>query len=286
MTLIIATTNPEGVVLSADSRQTYTNRSGVPRIASDNATKIIQLSETAVVATAGPAFFSDAGSLRSIQSYLEEFRDTLMLPNASDKLTDATEIANALDTYCQRWIERTGREGIQAYVNGQQGSGLAMQAIADGKIPYDYKDPNGAVVHYEWRLLIPQFIVAARDRDGICRALSVVPFGGIGLTASSSAPQLIWTGQTEVLSKLLTGPDPFVISTATMTIQDAVDFSVLLTRTTENLHKFSDGTAASQGGVPGVGGPIDIVLIPKKGNIEWLSRKLLHAERLAGQSCS
>jgi len=55
-------------------------------------------------------------------------------------------------------------------------------------------------------------------------------------------PQIQWIGQTEVLNKLLTGIDPFAISTTTMTIQDAIDFSILLTRTTRT---FTSSATAS-----------------------------------------
>jgi len=279
MTLIIATTNSEGVILTADSRQTYVNRASAPRIASDNATKITQMAETMAIAMAGPAFFNDGGRLRSIQSYIEEFRDSHWLPKNGTGPQTCLATAQDLDTFCQEWLERTGKEGINQFVAAQPGAtGPTIKPRNGTKIPYEYIDGNGTTVTYEWQLPIPTLIVVGRDPDGVCHSVSVVPFSGIGLKQSSLAPMIMWIGQGEVLTKLLAGTDPFVISTATMTIQDAVDFSILLTRTTENLHKFSDGTAASQGGIPGVGGPIDVIYIPTNGDLRWLGRKQLHGE--------
>lgn len=276
MTLLIATSNPEGIILTADSRQTYTNRANMPRIASDHATKILEVSSSTLIAASGPAFFWDSGRQRSVNSYVEEFSATILKQKAGPKTTSA--IAAALDQFCQTWLTRIGTEGIKQYVAGQAGaSGLSIGALVGTKLPYDYVDAAGKQQHFEWQLPIPTFIVAGRDPDGTCHGMTLTPFSGIGIQIEPAAPQLMWVGQTEVLNKLFTGPDPFVISVATMTVQDAIDLSILLTRTTENLQKFSDGTATSQGGIPGVGGSIDVVYIPLKGKIQWLHRKELHA---------
>lgn len=274
MTLIIATTTPDGVVLTADSRQTYVNRSGLPRIASDNATKIIQLTETAVVATAGTAFFIDGGKQKSIQAYLHEFRDSGVLEDL-----DTTEaVASALDAYCRGWIERIMKASIVEIVAAEKGIDLVFEPIVDGKLPYRYKDAGGQEQRKEWFLTPVSFIVAGRDPDGSCHAINVLPFGPPGVHSTSDTPNLQWIGQAEVINKLFGGQDYFILSLATMTIQDAVDFSILLTRTTENIQKFSDGIAGSQGGIPGVGGPIDVVWIPRKGPMKWLSQKTLNTE--------
>jgi hypothetical protein len=40
MSLAINTTTPEGIILAADSRQSYRNQKGVSRIGSDSASKL------------------------------------------------------------------------------------------------------------------------------------------------------------------------------------------------------------------------------------------------------
>lgn len=279
MTLIIATTNPEGVIVTADSRQTYVNRSNMPRVASDNAAKIITLSDTMAVATAGPAFFLDSGRQRAVQSFVEEFRDTQLKAGKTKALKTCVHVANAFDTFCQQWLARVGEEGIRQYVATQSGAtGLIIASRTGTKLPYEFVDAGGTTVKNEWQMAIPSFVFVGRDPDSTCHAISLLPFSGIGIHNTSANPLMLWSGQIEVLNKLLTGPDAFVISTATMTIQDAVDFSILLTRTTEKLQKFSDGTATAQGGIPGVGGPIDVLYVPVKGKLRWLAQKTLHGE--------
>ena len=56
MSLAINTTTPEGIVLTADSRQSYRNRKGMARIGSDNASKLFQLNKRVGVAVTGLAF--------------------------------------------------------------------------------------------------------------------------------------------------------------------------------------------------------------------------------------
>lgn len=274
MTLVIATTTPDGVVLTADSRQTYVNRAGMPRIASDNATKIIQLTDTAVVATAGDAFFFEGGQQKSIQAYLEEFRDSGVLkPNLT-----TLEVAEALDQNCREWLERTKKATITERVAAEKGTDLVFDSVVDGKLGFRYTDSSGQPRSNEWFVPTVSFIIAGRDPDGTCHAINLIPFLTGGVHSTTDMPNLQWAGQTDVINKLFSGKDYFVLSLSTMTIQDAVDFSILLTRTTENIQKFSDGIAGSQGGIPGVGGPIDVVWIPRKGSLKWLSRKTLSAE--------
>jgi len=51
-----------------------------------------------------------------------------------------------------------------------------------------------------------------------------------------------------------------------------------MTRTTENIQRFSDGTVLSPSGITGVGGEIDIAVItPEKGFV-WLKQKKLKSE--------
>ncbi len=55
MSLTINTTTPEGIVLAADSRQSYRNSKGMARIGSDNASKLFQLNKRIGVAVTGLA---------------------------------------------------------------------------------------------------------------------------------------------------------------------------------------------------------------------------------------
>jgi len=274
MTLILAATLPEGIVLTADSRQSYVNRSGLPRIASDNATKIVAVTQTVVIASSGSAFFSDAGRLRSIQSYIREFGESLAnaMPNT------ILELAQALEHFWQQNIERIVRAQVTQAVTNEHGNTLVFQPIANGQLPYSYVGADGQPKASSVNLAQVGFMVIGRDADNTCHAISVSPYFPMGPHSTTNGPNLQWIGDSSVVNKLLTGNDPFIISSATMTVQDAIDFCIILTRTTENIQKFSDGTAGSQGGVPSVGGPIDIIYLPRIGELTWVSEKRLHSE--------
>ena len=74
MSLAINTTTPEGIVLAADSRQSYRNRKGMARIGSDNASKLFQLNEGIGVAVTGLAFLTEDGVPKNISKFIEEFK--------------------------------------------------------------------------------------------------------------------------------------------------------------------------------------------------------------------
>ena len=78
---------------------------------------------------------------------------------------------------------------------------------------------------------------------------------------------------TEQLNKL-----EYIINWGTITLQDAIDFCVLMTRTTESIQRFSDGTFLAPGGIAGVGGKIDIAVITPENGFVWLKQKKLKSE--------
>ena len=55
MSLGINTTTPEGIVLAADSRQSYRNRKGMSRIGSDSASKVFKIGDKMGVIVAAVA---------------------------------------------------------------------------------------------------------------------------------------------------------------------------------------------------------------------------------------
>ena len=74
MSLVINTTTPEGIVLAADSRQSYRNMKGMARIGSENAIKIFQINQRIGVGITGLAFLPEGGVQKNISQYIEEFR--------------------------------------------------------------------------------------------------------------------------------------------------------------------------------------------------------------------
>jgi hypothetical protein len=56
-----------------------------------------------------------------------------------------------------------------------------------------------------------------------------------------------------------------------ITVQDAVDYATFLIRTTIDMQRFSDGTVANPGLVPGCGGTIH-ALVVERSSVRWASR--------------
>jgi hypothetical protein len=70
----------------------------------------------------------------------------------------------------------------------------------------------------------------------------------------------------------------YIVQWNAMTLQDAIDFATGMIQVTTTIQKFTAGIVLQPGGVAGVGGPIDVAVIrPGAANVEWISRKQLHA---------
>src|ERR1017187_7595078 len=79
MSLCIAALTPSGIILTADSRQTYRNNAGMTRIGTDNAVKLFQLNKKAAVVIAGRAFFADSkGIVKNTGWFIDEFRKNIL----------------------------------------------------------------------------------------------------------------------------------------------------------------------------------------------------------------
>jgi hypothetical protein len=121
-----------------------------------------------------------------------------------------------------------------------------------------------------------------------------------------------WTGQTDVVTRVILGYDPRVenlmiiqgarqnlgdktvtdalrsleynINWGTMTLFDAVDFAKLMIKTTSAVQKFSDGIRMLPGEMPGVGGAIDVGIILPYDGFRWHKKKELHLARIIHES--
>jgi 20S proteasome alpha/beta subunit len=74
MTLVLNTTTAEGIVLAADSRQSYRNQKGMARIGSDNASKLFQMNRRIGVAVTGLAFLPENDVAKNISKFIDEFK--------------------------------------------------------------------------------------------------------------------------------------------------------------------------------------------------------------------
>jgi len=299
MTLSLASLNSSGIVLTADSRQTYPNSAGMTRIGTDNANKLFQLSNKVGIVIAGKAFFYDDKKVfKSTGWFIEKFKNEAF----KDEWT-IEEIAAQLNDYCIKVFVEPEESRLKDIFTKEitekiGGTEIAFQERAGLTVSYSYiKDEKK--VEKKFYIDSISFIVAGIDKDNIGKAfLGLVPekptvkrdteFGGP-----------LWIGQTEVVTRIIKGFSwelstlPFIqdakakgidvddglsnmeyiINWNIMTLQDSVDFCVLLTQITESIQRFSDGTFMNPGGITGVGGPIDIVTITVEGGFKWIAQK-------------
>jgi hypothetical protein len=68
-----------------------------------------------------------------------------------------------------------------------------------------------------------------------------------------------------------------------MTLQDAIDFSIFLIRTTIDMQRFSDGIILEPGDVAGTGGAIDICVIQPNEGFSWVQKKELGGDTSRAQ---
>jgi len=308
MSLVINTTTPEGIVLAADSRQSFRNRKGMARIGSDNASKLFQLNKRIGVAITGLAFLSENGELKSINKFIEQFKRETDL----DKL-DVKEIAEKLHYLFNKkynWQEQL--DVLQKKIKNdlqQQGCEIIEIKKEQYAVKFRFKNAQGVINDGFGSIDSINFLVAGYNKDSSYEVyVGCIP-GEIDKKRDSKEKNkeygASWVGQADVVSRIVLGWDgrignikfvneaiqkygqeeinnqlrnlEYVIQWGTMSLQDAIDFCVLMIQTTSAIQRFSDGIAADPGDMPGVGGAVDVAVItPDKGFV-WINKKKLKA---------
>jgi len=306
MTLAIATLTSSGIVLTADSRQTYKNQAGAIRVGSSSATKLFRLNNVCGVAISGRAFLNeDKQPIKDAGFFIRRFAESEKLDGLKTK-----EIAEKLgkflgDIFVNRELDAMKKQ-IEQLVKDRGGSDLKIGS--DGNLlPYTYKAKDGKTASDTGWIETIHMIVAGIDDDKVGRAYSFLIPKGVVAERDTQNCGAVWVGQTDVLTRVVLGYAPeianlkfvkdaiaadsaavqaefqkleYIINWGTITLQDAIDFCVLMTRTTESIQRFSDGTVLSPGGIPGVGGDIDIAIMTPANGFIWLKQKTLQAEGL------
>lgn len=306
MSLAINTTTPEGMVLAADSRQSYRNKKGMARIGSDNASKLFQLNKKVGVAVAGIAFLPENGIPKNISKYIEEYKHE----NDIEKMT-VKEIAKGLHSLFDEkynWKEQIKKVPDQIKADLQrQGCEILKIEMKKYAVKFQFRDSKGNLRSGVGGVDKISVLIAGYDLDGSHKAYICNIPGKIEKKRDNAEKGkefgASWIGQTDVVSRIVLGFDgrignikfineaakqygreeiskqirnlEYVIQWGTMTLQDAIDFCRLMIQTTSAIQRYSDGIAADPGDMPGVGGPIDIAVItPDKGFV-WVKKKKL-----------
>lgn len=305
MSLGINTLTPEGIVLAADSRQTYRNHKGMARVGSDSASKVFKLSARVGLIVAGLAFLPENNVPKNVSRFIEEFKKSIAASDSvkeiSTKLKNFFEEAypykeelNKLPTQIKADLQRQGYEIIEIKKGNKN-------------VKFKFKTPDGVEKAGVAGVDPLQFIVAGYNSDGTHQAVMVhIPGDNEVKRDSKKAGQeygASWIGQTDVISRIVLGFDgrigslpvfqklaeelgqeaikqqlgnlEYVIQWGTMTLQDGIDFSTLAIETTTALQRFSDGVRGDPGDIPGVGGPVDVAVITPGHGFVWVSKKNL-----------
>lgn len=266
MSVIISLNIPGGIVLAAESRQT----SGVGRIGSDFASKLFQLTPRIAVSTCGWGFLIPQNSnvLTSMGALVEDFRAGI------DQGISVLDAATSLSNYFQQIYQHD-----------------------IGSLNWTPVGPGGSAVIFH----VAGFNVNSTIGEiYLCN----VPPGNFNLLNAPCA----WNGQTDVISRLVLGIDPRIyslqfaqhlvsspipdqpnlatqlnglqynINFLSMTMQDAVDFAVLMVKSTISMQRFSDGLHMAPGAMPVCGGEIDVAVITHREEFKWLKKKELRIE--------
>jgi hypothetical protein len=265
MTVVVAVAAPDGIILAAESR-TSVLIGERHRVLSDTAQKVFTVDQQVGVLTYGDAFLGT----QTIAGVMDEFA-----VHVEDEGLDAAEITTKLGEFFDtRLREVTDVATVTAY---EQAGATMVGFLAAG---YD-ADAIGRVRE----VTIPG--------PSIENETDITTAGGGGAS---------WRGQTDVIRRLVYGfdgdlyatlgvetPDDVTESLSTLryellfpiTMQDAVDFASFLIRTTIDMQRFSDGTAARPGEIPGCGGPVRILSVTTDGT-EWIADARLTLPTRAG----
>jgi 20S proteasome alpha/beta subunit len=305
MSLAINATTSSGLVLAADSRQSYRNLKGMARIGSDTASKLFQLNKRIGCAITGIAFLPSPGGIKNISAFVDEFKRIEEVERLN-----VEEMANKLHQFFENKYDwKTPLQNLKNLIKKDlENKGLEL--IGDfeeekGIVKFKFKDKTGKEQQGIGGVDRIDIMVAGFNHDGSHQVFLCNVPGEVSKKRDSKEKGkefgASWIGQIDVTSRIVLGWDgrifalPFVqeavkslgeeqvakqlrgleyqISWGTMTLQDAIDFCTLAIRTTSAIQRFSDGVAMDPGDIPGVGGEIDVAVITRDKGFIWVKKK-------------
>lgn len=248
MTIVVSVLTPEGIVLASDSRQISITSSGQLRVNSDQADKIFPLNSRIAATIIGQSFFY-CNHQETPRSIGSHFQlVSKLLPKDCTVREAANFTHQALLGSLNLHVDITGAK--------QSTFGLFVAG-------YDMESEIGELYRCE------------------------VP-GDVVLERRSADAGAVWSGQREIIDRLIYGYDPRLLSLIdrytntkdlqeallkqlakmqlninfqTLNLLDAVDLAILLVSTTIEFERLSDGIVGATGQFPSCGGNIDVALI-------------------------
>ena len=263
MTIVVGVLAPDGIVLSADSRTTYSTENGRHRIASDSTEKVFP-SHRFAVATWGEAFIGP----NTVAGVMSEFNASIAKRPPDDVEEFTIALGKFFDARLKEVAEAAGtpipadeppRIGFLVAGYDEEGVGHIREVFVPGP------------THGE-ESLTTRFggFVPRGQTDVINRLVGGIDWAaidGLGHEIPEDLSEKLGDLQYEMLYPI--------------TVQDAIDLASFLIRTTIDMQRFSDGIRARVGRVPGCGGAARIVVVRRDG-VEPVAWPPLTARRRPG----
>jgi hypothetical protein len=278
MSLGVVCKSSEGIVLAADSRVTLTfpqmSQVGLPTMppmpitlihaSYDNATKLLKIKGQDYVGVVTYGLGTIGLTVpRTAHSFLPEFEDELRR-SGGQRLPVADFAQKLGDFFMCQWTSNmhdyVGPDQLIFLVGGFD-EDAPYGRIFEVDIPSrpqpieHYADINNFGIVWGGQLDFPQRLINGFDY----RALDIIT-NTLNLNPSQR-------GQIEVALRQLSVPIPYQI----LPIQDCVDLSIMLIRTTISLQSFYTG-------LRGVGGMIEVAIITREDGFKPIQRKKIKGE--------
>jgi hypothetical protein len=263
MTVVVGVATPEGLVLAGDSRATILDENDRHRIASDSVQKVFRVGRFGV-ASYGALLIGDA----TVAGLMDQFEAGV----GEEPPADPEGFSTSLQEFFSERFEATLEE------------------------PWDTNEQG-----------IPLgFLVCGYDADGVGHVYHVtVPETALDVSHVTTVTRgILWQGQVDAINRLIYGYDGARLSGLgvtlpkdlveampklayalnwPITIQDGVDCACFLVRTAVDMQRFSMGAECdgNRWEVPGVGGPVQVLAIERRG-ASWVEQLELTAPRRPG----
>lgn len=309
MSLTIVTTTPEGIVFASDSRNTFRNRKGVTRVSSDFAEKITPFSDFCGVSVNGPAFIHDGKGPKGVLHMVQALRRSI-----DANQMDVKEIAEAVHDHIQTqysWKEQLDVIIQQISDDIRKRGGIVQDVQQEqGFANLSFLNAQGKKQNQQVRIDPIYVTIAGYNQDGSHEVYNSHTPGNLQQLCNSAEAGkeygASWNGQSDVISRIMHGFDPRIqnlqmmrdvmqekgqeqffqqlrgleynFQWGTMTLQDAVNFSSQMLKTTAMIQNLSDGILADPGDFANVGGPVDIALVTPDQGFVWLQKKAIQSE--------
>ena len=253
MTIVIGVAAPDGVILAADSRTTYT-RGEHHRVASDTSHKLFAVRGRFAVATYGISFVDG----QTIAGQMDEF-----VAQLDPALSEVRPFADALGKFFDERVKKeyTEEELKDVYallgflVAGYDGAGIGQLLEVSLPGPEISGEINTGSIGTLWR----------GQTDVVRRLIKGIDWSQLDV-GEEKLSDAVQKGLENLEYNLL----------SPITLQDGVDFATFLIRTTIDMQRFSDGLLSRPGSIPGCGGQISVLAVTRAGT-EWVEQPMLAA---------